>query len=81
MAQSNNYFKKTPNVELLDDASLVLVGFSISNVTRLRELCRVGRKLPFDSSYVSVDAVLKKLYLLFPTLHGFKFDFYLKLED
>lgn len=66
---------------LLDDGSLVLIGFSISNMPRLRVLCRVGRKLPFDISYVSIGAVLNKLCLLFPTLYGFKFGFYLKLED
>lgn len=67
-------FQKPPNIELLNDVSLVLVGFSISNMARLWELCRVARQLPFDISSVSVDAV-------FPTIYGFKFDFYLKAED
>lgn len=49
-------------------------------MARLRELCRVGRKLLFDFSSVSVDTVLNKL-LLFTIIYEFKFDFYLKLED
>lgn len=35
-------------------------------MARLRELCRVGRKLPFDISSVSADAVLDKLCFFLP---------------